>query len=54
MTTYPAYDLGRIYIELEQPQEALAAFELVLSFDANFMDAQQKVDMIKQYLATQS
>lgn len=54
MTTYPAYDLGRIYIELEQPQEALAAFELVLSFDANFMDAQQKVDMIKQYLATQA
>jgi hypothetical protein len=37
---------------LEQPQEALAAFELVLSFDANFMDAPQKVDMIKQYLAT--
>lgn len=54
MTTYPAYDLGRIYIELEQPQAALAAFELVLSFDVNFMDAQQKVDMIKQYLATQA
>lgn len=54
MTTYPAYDLGCIYIELEQPQEALAAFEWVLSFDANFMDAQHKVDMIKQYLATQA
>jgi glycosyltransferase involved in cell wall biosynthesis len=54
MTTYPAYELGRLYIELEKPQEALAAFELVLSFDVNFMDAQQKVDMIKQYLATQA
>lgn len=54
MTTYPTYDLGCIYIELEQPQEALAAFELVLSFDPNFMDAQQKVDMIKQYLSTQA
>lgn len=54
MTTYPAYELGRIYIELEKPQAALAAFEQVLSFDANFMDAQQKVDMIKQYLTTQA
>ncbi len=54
MTTYPAYDLGCIYIDLERPQEALKSFELVLSFDANFTAAQEKVKLIKQYLANQA
>jgi tetratricopeptide (TPR) repeat protein len=54
MTTYPAYDLGCIYIDLERPQEALAAFELALSFDANFTAAQEKANIIRQYLATQA
>jgi glycosyltransferase involved in cell wall biosynthesis len=54
MTTYPAYDLGCIYMELERSQEALAAFELALSFDANFTAAQEKADIIRQYLATQA
>lgn len=53
MTTYPAYDLGCIYLELERPQDALAAFELALSFDANFTAAQEKADKIRQHLATQ-
>jgi glycosyltransferase involved in cell wall biosynthesis len=54
MTTYPAYDLGCIYIELERPQEALAAFELALAFDADLTAAQEKADIIRQYLATQA
>jgi tetratricopeptide (TPR) repeat protein len=54
MTTYPAYDLGCVYIELERQQEALAAFELALSFDANFTAAQEKADKIRRNLATQA
>ena len=54
ITIYPAYDMGCIYIELERPQEALAAFELALSFEANFTAAQEKIDKIKQFLDTQA
>jgi glycosyltransferase involved in cell wall biosynthesis len=54
MSTYPAYDLGCIYIDLERPQEALTAFELALSFDANLTTAQEKANLIRQYLATQA
>ncbi len=52
MTTYPAYDMGCIYLDQGLLQEALAAFELALSFDPNFKAAQEKIDQIKQYLAT--
>jgi glycosyltransferase involved in cell wall biosynthesis len=54
MTTYPAYDLGCIYLELKRSQEALAAFELALSFDADFTAAREKAEIIRQYLATQA
>ncbi len=54
ITTHPAYNLGLIYIELERPQEALAAFELALSFNPKFTAAQEKVDRLRQYLATQA
>jgi len=54
MTIFPAYDLGCIYIDLDKPQEALKLFELVLSFDANFTAAQEKVNIIRQYLTTQA
>jgi glycosyltransferase involved in cell wall biosynthesis len=53
ITTYPAYNLGLLYIDMEQPQKALAAFELVLSFDQNFADAQEKAHLIRQYMETQ-
>lgn len=46
MTTFPAYDLGCVYIDLKRSQEALAAFELALSFDANFQAAREKADII--------
>lgn len=52
LTTYPTYDMGNVYIELERPQEALEAFELALSFNANFTEAQEKVNIIRQYLAS--
>jgi hypothetical protein len=54
MTIFPAYDLGCMYIDLNKPQSALEYFELVLSFDANFTAAQEKVKLIKQYLASQA
>jgi hypothetical protein len=54
ITTYPAYDLGCLYMNMECLQEALAAFELALSFDANFIPAQEQTDIIRQYLATQA
>jgi glycosyltransferase involved in cell wall biosynthesis len=53
MTTYPAYDMGNVYIDLERPQEALAAFEMVLAFDASFTAAQEKIQIIKQFLYSQ-
>jgi len=46
--------MGCIYIDLERPQEALAAFELALSFEANFTAAQDQIDKIREYLATQA
>lgn len=49
MTKIPAYALGCVYLDLGQMQEALAAFELALSFDANFTAAQEKIDFIKQF-----
>lgn len=54
LTTYPAYDLGCTYIDLEHPQVALKYFELALSFDAKFTPAQEKVKLIKQYLSNQA
>lgn len=54
MTTYPAYDLGCLYMDLQWPQQALTAFELALSFDANFTAAQEKAEIIREYLATQA
>ncbi len=49
MTTYPAYDMGCIYMEQGHHQEALVAFKLALSLDANFKAAQDKIDQIKHY-----
>ncbi|MBD0344941.1 MAG: hypothetical protein ICV63_09010 [Coleofasciculus sp. Co-bin14] len=54
ITTYPAYDLGCVYLELKRSQEALAAFELALSFAPDFTAAREKAEIIRQYLATQA
>ncbi len=47
MTTYPAYEMGCVYAELEQWQEAVAAFELALSFDPSFGPAKEQLEGIK-------
>lgn len=52
-TTYPAYDMGCVYIELSRKQEALAAFEMALSFDARFTPAREKIEGIRKDLATE-
>lgn len=52
MTTYPAYGLGLVYLEMERLQEAIKAFELALAFDANFTEAQEQIDTVRQLLAT--
>jgi tetratricopeptide (TPR) repeat protein len=54
ITTYPAYDLGCVYLEMGRVQEALAAFELALSFDTNFTAAQEKINKIREDLASQA
>ena len=50
ITTYPAYELGCAYIQLKYTQEALAAFKLALSFDANYTNAQEQIDKIRHEL----
>lgn len=54
MTIYPAYDSGCTCIDMDRPEDALKLFELVLSFNANFTAAQEKVNIIRQYLASQA
>jgi tetratricopeptide (TPR) repeat protein len=47
MTTYPACDMGSAYMNMGRWQEANAAFELALSFDANCTVAQHNLDEIR-------
>lgn len=50
VTTYPTYDLGCVYLEIGRVQEALVAFDLALSFEPNFREAQEKVNKIREDL----
>lgn len=50
LTTYPAYNIGCTYWEMQRPQEALAALEMALAFDAEFTPAQDKITEIKRFL----
>jgi tetratricopeptide (TPR) repeat protein len=50
ITTYPAYELGCVNFELQRYQEALTAFNLTLSFDKNYVKAQNKIDEINSRL----
>ncbi|MBD2040866.1 glycosyltransferase [Microcoleus sp. FACHB-672] len=54
ITTDPAFEMGRAYLELGHFQQAIAAFELALSFDASFTDAQQQIENIRQLLSIQA
>lgn len=50
LTTYPAYNIGCTYWEMQCPQEALAALEMALAFDADFTPARDKIAEIKRTL----
>jgi glycosyltransferase involved in cell wall biosynthesis len=47
ITVYPAFDLGVVYLALEQTEKAIAAFELAISFDPNFTAAQEHLAIIQ-------
>lgn len=42
ITLYPAFDLGSVYLELQQTEKAIAAFTLALSFDPTHAQAQEQ------------
>jgi glycosyltransferase involved in cell wall biosynthesis len=48
---YPAFDLGTVYLELQQLEKAIAAFTLALSFDPNHIQAQEQLAIAQQKLA---
>lgn len=50
ITVYPACDLGTVYLELKEPQKAIAAFELALSFDPNYGPAQEQLAIAQAQL----
>ncbi len=50
ITTYPAFDLGTIYLALQQPEQAVAAFTLALSFDSNHVAAQEQLAIAQRMI----
>jgi tetratricopeptide (TPR) repeat protein len=47
---WPAHDLGSVYMELNRIPEAIAAFELALSFEADYLPAQEDLKIAQQKL----
>jgi Tfp pilus assembly protein PilF len=39
--------LGCAYLQLKEPQNAIAAFELALAFDPNYVPAQEQLAQLK-------
>jgi glycosyltransferase involved in cell wall biosynthesis len=52
ITNDAAYELGCIYYEIGQPQQAIAAFNLALSFDPNYTPAKEQLIIAHQRLQT--
>lgn len=48
MQTFPAYGLGCAYLQLKEPQNAIAAFEQALAFNPNYAPAQEQLALLKQ------
>jgi Tfp pilus assembly protein PilF len=48
ITLYPAFDIGTLYLELQQVENAIAAFNLALSFDPNYTPAKEQLAIIAQ------
>ncbi len=51
MTTHPAFSLGRAYEELKHWQQAVAAFNLTLSFDPDHSPAKERLESIQHHLS---
>jgi tetratricopeptide (TPR) repeat protein len=47
ITTYPAYRMGCAYLKLNRFQDAISAFEMALSFDANYEPAKVALDALQ-------
>jgi tetratricopeptide (TPR) repeat protein len=43
ISVYPAFEVGTVYLALQQTEQAIAAFTLALSFDPNFTAAQEQL-----------
>jgi glycosyltransferase involved in cell wall biosynthesis len=52
MTSHPAFSLGRCRMELQQWQEAEAAFQLALKFDPDYAPAQERLAEVNGFLST--
>jgi tetratricopeptide (TPR) repeat protein len=51
MTSYPAFSLGRCWMELQRWQEAAAAFQTALKFDPAYALAQERLAEIAGFLS---
>jgi tetratricopeptide (TPR) repeat protein len=51
MQTFPAYGLGCAYVQVNELENAIAAFKQALSFDPNHAQAQEKLAVAQQQLA---
>jgi glycosyltransferase involved in cell wall biosynthesis len=47
ITIYPAFDVGTVYLELQQVENAIAAFTLALSFDPNYTPAKEQLEILQ-------
>jgi glycosyltransferase involved in cell wall biosynthesis len=47
ITLYPAFDIGTVYLELQQIENAIAAFTLALSFDPNYTPAKEQLAILQ-------
>lgn len=52
LTLWPAYELGNSYASLKRIAEAIQAFELALSFQADYEPAKQSLEILKQQSQT--
>ena len=50
ITTYPAFDLGTVYLALQQPEKAVAAFTLACAFDPDHVAAQEQLAIAQRMI----
>jgi tetratricopeptide (TPR) repeat protein len=52
MQTFPAYGLGCAYIQMNELENAIAAFNQALAFDPNHTQAREQLAVAQQQLAS--